>query len=62
MGLVYMPGICRECGCDDDHACVDPGTGAACTWVEEDLCSACAPEALEPDPLVDEGDVLAGVR
>ena len=34
---------CRVCGCTDDHAC--PG---GCSWVEEDLCSACVgkdPEA-----------------
>ncbi len=28
---------CRECGCTDERAC--PG---GCSWVEEDLCSACA--------------------
>lgn len=28
---------CRVCGCDDFHAC--PG---GCSWVESDLCSACA--------------------
>lgn len=28
---------CRICGCTEDHAC--PG---GCSWVEEDLCSACA--------------------
>lgn len=27
---------CRVCGCDDFHAC--PG---GCSWVEDDLCSAC---------------------
>ncbi|MEN6583031.1 MAG: hypothetical protein ABFD54_11325 [Armatimonadota bacterium] len=31
-----MP-TCRECGCTDDHAC-DGG----CSWVEPNLCSACA--------------------
>jgi hypothetical protein len=29
---------CRGCGCTDDQAC--PG---GCSWVEDDLCSACAP-------------------
>lgn len=32
---------CRVCGCTDDNACLDGGTGPACHWVEEDLCSAC---------------------
>lgn len=32
---------CRECGCTDNSAC-DEG----CAWVEPDLCSACAPEAV----------------
>lgn len=41
-------GVCRECGCTDDDCtdCVER-TGEPCTWVEPDLCSACAPaEAL----------------
>ncbi len=29
---------CRICGCTDLNAC--PGL---CYWVEDDLCSACAP-------------------
>lgn len=34
---------CRVCGCTDDDCsqCVER-TGEACTWVEPDLCSACA--------------------
>lgn len=37
-----IPGLgivraCRECGCTDDRSC--PG---GCSWVELDLCSACA--------------------
>lgn len=28
---------CRVCGCTDDRAC--PG---GCSWVDDDLCSACA--------------------
>lgn len=31
---------CRVCGCTEDRAC--PG---GCSWVEKDLCSACAPAA-----------------
>lgn len=33
---------CRECGCTDAEAC--PG---GCSWVEADLCSACAPLVAE---------------
>lgn len=35
---------CRVCGCTDDDCsgCVER-TGQQCCWVEEDLCSACAP-------------------
>lgn len=29
---------CRECGCTEDAACE-----GGCSWVEADLCSACAP-------------------
>jgi hypothetical protein len=39
--LVYCPGVCRECGCTEERACVDDA-GASCFWVEPDLCSACA--------------------
>jgi hypothetical protein len=28
---------CRVCGCTNDNAC--PG---GCSWIEPDLCSACA--------------------
>jgi hypothetical protein len=35
---------CRVCGCTDDD-CSDciRRTGAACHWIEADLCSACKP-------------------
>lgn len=29
---------CRQCGCTDADACDD-----GCWWVEQDLCSSCAP-------------------
>lgn len=32
---------CRQCGCTDDHACE-----GGCSWVEDDLCSACVLEAV----------------
>jgi hypothetical protein len=32
--------VCRVCGCTDEHGCeTDDGP---CSWVEPDLCSACA--------------------
>ena len=30
-------GVCRLCGCTEDHACDN-----ACVWVAPDLCSTCA--------------------
>lgn len=35
---------CRECGCteDDCSGCIER-TGVRCSWVEQDLCSACVP-------------------
>lgn len=37
---------CRKCGCTDDDCsqCIEK-TGVPCTWVEPDLCSACALQA-----------------
>ncbi|WP_049974059.1 hypothetical protein [Azospirillum sp. B4] len=32
---------CRGCGCTQDHACE-----GGCWWVEEDLCSTCAGQAV----------------
>lgn len=48
--------VCRVCGCTDDNCiqCVRK-TGRPCHWVEEDLCSACAPaeaDLVTPSPLV----------
>jgi ParB family chromosome partitioning protein len=43
-GLFFCPEcadtvqVCRKCGCTEEAAC--PG---GCAWVEDDLCSACAP-------------------
>jgi hypothetical protein len=36
-------GVCRVCGCTDDDCsgCVER-TGEPCSWVEPELCSACA--------------------
>lgn len=35
---------CRVCGCTDDDCrqCIEK-TGEPCSWVEQDLCSACRP-------------------
>ena len=46
-------GVCRVCGCTDDDCsqCFEK-TGEPCTWVEPDLCSACAP-AKKPERTVD---------
>lgn len=43
----HEPGTCRICGCTDED-CSDciVRTGEPCTWVEPDLCSACAPERV----------------
>jgi hypothetical protein len=38
-----VPGRCSKCGCTDEAAC--PG---GCSWVQLDLCSRCAFEALPP--------------
>lgn len=32
---------CRVCGCTEEKACTTPQ--GPCYWVEDDLCSACAP-------------------
>jgi hypothetical protein len=36
---------CRECGCTDDHACE-----GGCAWLEDDLCSQCAPQRQNDGP------------
>lgn len=37
-----MKGVCRLCGCTNDHACQTKD--GPCSWVMEDLCSACVVE------------------
>lgn len=36
---------CRVCGCTQENCkqCIEK-TGSPCYWIEEDLCSACAPK------------------
>jgi PRTRC genetic system protein A len=43
-------GRCRECGCDEEHACE-----GGCYWVEEDLCSSCAEKEGASDEEVSYG-------
>ena len=31
---------CRRCGCTDEAGCLV--AGVVCTWVQDNLCSACA--------------------
>lgn len=41
---------CRSCGCTESRACVrveDDRVVESCHWLEEGLCSACGPEALD---------------
>jgi hypothetical protein len=40
--LAHAVRRCRECNCTDDFACDPP-----CSWVELDLCSACAPQEAD---------------
>lgn len=37
-----MKEVCRDCGCDDDHAC--PG---GCSWARPGLCSACLKKQIK---------------
>lgn len=40
---------CRVCGCTEDNACE-----GGCSWVEEDLCSACADDEKETEKETEE--------
>jgi hypothetical protein len=48
-------GKCRICGCTDNDCsgCI-ARTGIACSWVEQDLCSACVGVAYPPDEVATE--------
>lgn len=48
--------VCRVCGCTEDNACE-----GGCSWVEEDLCSACVDDKKENEEETkeDEADVEA---
>jgi len=47
---------CRVCGCTEDNACE-----GGCSWVEEDLCSACADKDIEDDDLEDDEEASEDV-
>lgn len=52
--------VCRVCGCSDwDCAQCIERTGAPCSWVESDLCSACVPQPLPPDEFA---EAMEGAR
>ena len=36
---IEPPRLCRICACSEDDPCL--GHRGACSWVEQDLCSAC---------------------
>lgn len=46
-----MRGVCRICGCTEDHACTNPEHGN-CWWVDDshELCSHCAIAMIASDP------------
>ncbi|MHB8084370.1 MAG: hypothetical protein ACYDHZ_00895 [Dehalococcoidia bacterium] len=45
-----MKGVCKVCGCTDEHGCIvagDPAkleTVVTCHWILDNLCSACCVE------------------
>lgn len=52
------PRLCRICACSEHDACPDKlcALGLGCSWVEQDLCSACA-TPVPPQP----GDPVAAI-
>ena len=42
--FVGFEGLCRVCGCTDDHA-----YEGGCHWVEKDLCSKCAEKKMRAE-------------
>lgn len=42
---VEVERVCRVCGCTENNACIGKDDAKdCCSWIEEDLCSACATE------------------
>jgi len=36
-----VEGVCVQCGCTEQDACIDDESGAACSWAAPGLCSHC---------------------
>lgn len=51
---------CRECGCTESSPCIDK-FGQACAWVEDDLCSSCAPD-MAMEIAIEQANGVAGYR
>lgn len=53
---------CRVCGCTDENCeqCIAK-TGAPCTWIEDDLCSACAGEPITLGDVVGAANLLGAL-
>lgn len=49
---------CRVCGCTELDGCMDR-TGFPCSWVADDLCSACLPAEAWAQVMPDEAIELA---
>ena len=49
---LFLGPKCRVCGCtnEDCSRCIER-TGEACSWAEDDLCTACTPAVLKRFPL-----------
>ena len=53
-GLEPATRQCRLCGCTDTNACATAPFGDPCHWVEDDLCSGCAPLIIQPRTSLDQ--------
>lgn len=51
---------CRVCGCTEHEPCLT--SEGACSWVEEDLCSACFDGWVEKEYFTAEGEQVKGKR
>ncbi len=45
-----MKRVCYVCGCDDEHACITPE--GPCSWILDNLCSACVVHVPEKRLLI----------
>ena len=48
----WTKGICKECGCSENNACLNHNVGN-CYWVDESetLCSHCSNPTIKNDPI-----------